>query len=61
MVGVEQLMPSFIWTRDVLESQVCGVTDNIIHQDNKSSIILEKNGKSWSSKHTKQINIRYFF
>jgi hypothetical protein len=30
-------------------------------QDNKSSILLEKNGKASSSKCTKHINIRYFF
>jgi hypothetical protein len=30
-------------------------------KDNKSSIILEKNGKASSSKRTNHINIRYFF
>ena len=37
------------------------MNDNIIYQDNKSSILLEKNGKGSSSKRTKHINIRYFF
>jgi hypothetical protein len=32
-----------------------------LFQDNKSSIILEKNGKASISKRTKHINIRYFF
>jgi hypothetical protein len=32
-----------------------------LFQDNKSSILLEKNGKASSSKRTKHINIRYFF
>ena len=35
--------------------------DNILYQDNKSSILLEKNGKASSGKRTKHINIRYFF
>ena len=35
--------------------------DNIVYQDNKSDIILEKNGKDSSSKRTKHINIRYYF
>ena len=30
-------------------------------QDNKSSILLEQNGKASSSKRTRHINIRYFF
>ena len=30
-------------------------------QDNKSTILLEKNGKASSWKRTRHINIRYFF
>jgi co-chaperonin GroES (HSP10) len=37
------------------------VKDNVLFQDNKSSILLENNGKASSSKRTKHINIRYFF
>ena len=37
------------------------VEDNIVSQDNKSAILLEKNGKALSSKRTKHVNIRYFF
>jgi len=44
-----------------LEAQGYGVTENIIYQDNKSAILLEKNGKSSSGKRTKHINMRYFF
>jgi hypothetical protein len=33
-----------------------GVKDNVLFQDNKSSILLEKNGKASSSKRTKHIN-----
>jgi hypothetical protein len=32
-----------------------------VHQDNKSAILLERNGKRSSSKRTRAINIRYFF
>ena len=32
-----------------------------MYQHNKSSILLETNGKASSSKRTKHINIRYFF
>ena len=34
---------------------------NILYQDNKSTILLEQNGKRSSSKRTRAINIRYFF
>jgi hypothetical protein len=46
-----------------MKAQGYGVKDNIVFQDNKSSILLEKNGKasgSKRSKRTKHINIRYF-
>ena len=35
--------------------------ENILYQDNKSSILLETNGTASSGKRTKHINIRYFF
>jgi hypothetical protein len=44
-----------------MKAQGYGVKDNVLFQDNKSSILLEKNGKASSSKRTKHINIRYFF
>jgi hypothetical protein len=44
-----------------MEAQGYQVQDNILFQDNKSAILLEKNGKALSSKHTKHINIWYFF
>jgi hypothetical protein len=44
-----------------MEAQGNQVQDNIMFQDNKSTILLEKNGKALSSKHTKHINIWYFF
>jgi hypothetical protein len=44
-----------------MESQGYTVNDNILYQDHKSAILLEKNGKASSSRRTKDINIRYFF
>ena len=61
LVGVDDLMPSILWTRLFLEAQGYGVNDNIVFQDNRSAILLEKNGKASSSKRTKHINIRHFF
>lgn len=61
LVGVDDMMPSIIWTRYFLKAQGYGVSDNVIFQDNKSTMLLERNGKASSSKRTKHINIRYFF
>jgi hypothetical protein len=44
-----------------MKAQGYDVQDNVLFQDNKSSILLEKNGKALSSKRTKHISIWYFF
>ena len=61
LVGVNDMMPIIIWTRYFLLEQGYGVVENLILQDNKSSILLERNGKASSGKRTRHINIRYFF
>jgi hypothetical protein len=60
IVGADNFMPSICWTRCFMEAQGHKIKDNILHQDNKSSILLEKNGKASSSRRTKHVNIRYF-
>jgi hypothetical protein len=61
IVGADDFMPAICWTHYFMKAQGYGVKDNISFQDNKSSILLEKNGKASSIKHTKHINIHYFF
>jgi hypothetical protein len=60
-VGVDDMMPITIWTRYFLLEQGYGVVENLIFQDNKSSILLKRNGKASSGKRTRHINIRYRF
>ena len=43
LVGVDVLMPSILSTLNFLKAQGYEVTKNILYQDNKSSILLEKN------------------
>jgi len=61
VVGVSDLLPQVIWTRNFLECQGYKVTELVVHQENQSAILLEKNGRGSSSKRTRHINIRYFF
>ena len=61
LIGADDFMPAICWTRYFLLEQGYSVKANILYQDNKSSILLEKNGKASSSKRTKHINIRFFF
>ena len=61
IVGADDFMPAICWTRYFMEAQGYQVLDNVLYQDNKSAILMEKNGKALSSKRMKHINIRYFF
>jgi hypothetical protein len=59
IVGADDFMRAICWTHYFMKAQGCDVKDYVLFQDNKSSILLEKNGKASSSKHTKHINIQY--
>jgi hypothetical protein len=61
LIGAADLMPKLLWARYFLDAQGYDVTDNVLHQDNMSSIKLEQNGRASSGKRTRHINIRYFF
>jgi hypothetical protein len=61
LVGVDDLMSLIIWSCNFLKEQGYDVVDNILHQDNRSAILLEKNGKMSSGERTKHIAICYFF
>jgi hypothetical protein len=61
LVGADDAIPQMMWTRYFLEGQGYNVEECIIlHQDNRSVMLLETNGKQSSSKRTKHIRIRYF-
>ncbi len=57
VVAVDDMIPQILWTRLFMQEQGIKVTDNILYQDNKSAILLEKNERASSSKWTKHIKI----
>jgi hypothetical protein len=57
VVAVDDMIPQILWTRLFMQEQGIKDTDNILYQDNKSAILLEKNGRASSSKRTKHIKI----
>ena len=61
LVGADHMSQKILWTKHFMEAQGYEVKDNILYQDNKSTIKLLENGKKSSSKRTRAINIRYFF
>jgi hypothetical protein len=44
-----------------LEAQGYEIKNNVYHQDNQSTIRLERNGKKSGSQKTRHIDIRYFW
>ena len=60
LAAVDQVLPLTLWTPLFLEAQGYKVRENHVYQDNKSAILLEKNGKRSSGKRTRALNIRYF-
>ncbi len=47
--------------RLLLKAQGFAVSNNILYQDNTSAMRLETNGRASSSKHTRHIEIRYYY
>jgi hypothetical protein len=61
IAGTDDVMPQILWTLHFLEAQGHKIDDNVLHQDNKSSMLLETNGRGSSGKWTGHINMPYFF
>ena len=60
LVAVDDAIGQILWTYYFLLEQGYK-TKTVLHQDNKSAILLEKNGRSSASKRTRHMNIRYFY
>jgi hypothetical protein len=61
LVAADEVAGTMLWTKLYLEAQGYPVTCNTLYQDNKSAIILEKNGRKSARKRSRHLNIRLFF
>ena len=52
LVGVDHALPLALWAPLFLKEQGYKVKENTVKQDNKSTILLAKNGKTSSGKRT---------
>ena len=60
LVGIDDAQKSIIWGLYFIQAQGYEVTNNILMQENKSTILLAKNVRFYSSKITKHSKHRYF-
>jgi hypothetical protein len=58
IVGVHDAM---LQIRHFIIAQTVKISCNILFQDNRSAILLHRNGTNSSSRNTRHINIHYFF
>ncbi len=61
VVAADDGMGPMEWLRLFLQAQGVAVENTVLHQDNQSAMLLEKNGKWSSTKRTRHLNIRYFY
>ena len=61
LVGVNDAMALVLWCRLFIMGQGFDVHDNIVFQDNQSTMLLSTNGRHSSGKKTRHIEIRYYF
>ena len=61
LVGADNVATQILWTKHFMEAQGYTIEDNILHQDNKSTILLQENGRKSAGKRSRALNVRYFF
>ena len=60
LVAVDDKIGDILWMRYFLESQGYTIEENILYQDNMSTLSLEKNGRISGSGRTKHIKAKYY-
>ena len=61
LVGINDAMALVLWCRLFIMGQGYEVRDNVVYQDNQSTMLLGTNGRHSSGKKTRHIEIRYYF
>ena len=61
LVGADDMSTMILWSKLFMEAQGYPIDNNVLYQDNKSTLLLLENGKRSSGPRTRAFNIRYFF
>ena len=61
LVGNSDYLPYNIWLLMFMTMQGYEVKNNVLYQDNQSTILMLKNGRNSCTGNSRHINIRYFF
>ena len=60
LVSILDVLGMMMWCKYFMEAQGYTIEDNILYQDNKSTILLAKRERMSSGKHSKHIKNRFF-
>ena len=60
LVGIADVLGMMMWCNYFMEAQGYTIESNILYQDNKSTILLAKNGRMSAGKNSKHIKNRFF-
>ena len=60
-MGADDAATMMLWTKLFMEEQGYKIEENVLYQDNKSAILLEKNGRISMGKQSHALNVRIFF
>ena len=61
LVGVSEYIPYNIWLLLFMKEQGYTIKNNILYQDNQSTILMLKNGRNSCTGNYRHIDVRYFF
>ena len=60
LVSIADVLGMMMWCKYFMEAKEYTIESNILYQDNKSTILLAKNGRTSAGKNSKHINNRFF-
>ena len=60
LVSIADVLGMMMWCKYFMEAQGYTIESNILYQDNKSTILLAKNGRMSAGKNSKHIHHRFF-
>jgi hypothetical protein len=60
LVSIADVLGMIMWCKYFMEAQGYTIDSNLLYQDNKSTILLAKNGRMSAGKHSKHIKNRFF-
>ena len=61
LIGMAEYLPYNLWLIMFLKEQGYEIANNVIFQDNKSAILMEKNERNSCTGNSRHINVRYFW